>query len=660
MGDDADSLRRAIAHYRGDFLLGSYDEWIEPERQRLRLRYIWVLDRLAAIAEETGDIDAGIRYAQELLRIDPVDESTCRMLMRLHVAAGDRARALRVYHACQSALADDLGVTPSPDTVALYERLVADRAVSTASSVPAAISTPPLIGRDEEWDRLVRCRRQASERSTLFVLVSGEPGIGKSRLVEDFRRWCARQKIATASSRGYLAEGSLPYAPIVELLRGDAIRPHLSRLDATTRRYIARILPELIDEVEPASTEWHGDDAPRRRLFEALARAFTETGQVLTLVIDDLQWCDVETLQFLHFLVRFEPATGLMLVGTVRDGEISPGHPLRSLVAGLQSLDAIAEIPLRRLDRDAATTLAEDLLGVGSDPTIRNRVAELSEGNPLFLIELARSGPGGWSSTLPPRVQSVIEARLDMLPEPASQLVSVAAVIGRAFTIEEVGRIAGHGDVLLGLDELWRRGVVRERGSDAYDFSHDLIRDVAYQTLGPVRRQRLHLEVANTLSEMHRNELDSVAAEIAVHFDRAGSVDEAVAFYERAVSVARRAFADHELVKLARRGLELLSRQRSGHERDQHELQFLIPLGVALHAGPGQGPDAELVYDRSTALRAEMGLAPDLSTLRISANLAVTRHATSSRPSVWAECSWTSPTTPATRCCRPRVAMSLA
>ena len=98
-------------------------------------------------------------------------------------------------------------------------------------------------------------------------------------------------------------------------------------------------------------------------------------------------------------------------------------------------------------------------------------------------------------------MQSVIEARLDVLPEPASQLISVAAVIGRAFTIEEVGRIAGHGDVLLGLDELWRRGVVRERGSDAYDFSHDLIREVAYQTLGPARRRRLHLEVASAVGD---------------------------------------------------------------------------------------------------------------------------------------------------------------
>jgi DNA-binding SARP family transcriptional activator len=141
-GDEAESLRRALVHYGGDFLLGSYDDWVEPERQRLRRRYVWALDRLAAIAEETSDLDAGLRYAQELLRIDPCDEPTCRRLMRLHIAAGDRARALHAYHACESALAHDLGVTPSPDTVTLYEGLVADGTGSTASSVPAAISTP--------------------------------------------------------------------------------------------------------------------------------------------------------------------------------------------------------------------------------------------------------------------------------------------------------------------------------------------------------------------------------------------------------------------------------------------------------------------------------------------------------------------------------------
>ena len=194
-----------------------------------------------------------------------------------------------------------------------------------------------------------------------------------------------------------------------------------------------------------------------------------------------------------------------------------------------------------------------------------------SEGNPLFLLEIARSGLAAARTdtpsppvVVPPRVQAVIEGRLAKLSDAARQLVDAAAVVGRAFTLNVVAPLLpgpNGDDVVAAIDELWRRGIVQERDVDAYDFSHDKIREVAYSSIGPARRRRLHGELARTLADLHSDTLDAVAAQIAVHYDRAGSLEQATDYYQRAVEVARRVYAHDDVIALSRRGLELVARQ---------------------------------------------------------------------------------------------------
>jgi DNA-binding SARP family transcriptional activator/tetratricopeptide (TPR) repeat protein len=632
---DQDALDRAAEVYRGDLLEGCYDDWIIPERDRLKGMAASVLGKLVDVACQRADPVRAVQLGERLLQLDPLDEPNYRILMRVHAAAGDRARAVRTYHSCVSVLKRELGVGPDAETLELYAEIVAHSGDHDGGGLlppgPAAMNAP-LIGRDHEFDQLVAAWRETANGQPRFVLVSGEPGIGKSRLVEDFRSWCGRQAVATIIARAYEAEGTVPYGPIVDVLRSEVVRPTLNRLDPVWLGELSRVLPEL-PAVEVRSADVSDAGTARHRLFEAIARALVVPDRSLVWTVDDLHWCDAETLDLLDFTARFAAKTSnpLLIVGTARQEELASQPRLRALVARLHAVAAVVELKLPRLKQPDAAALAQELLGPDAQEATIERLVNGSEGNPLFLVEMARSDMTAPDATaadkpLPPRVQSVIETRLEQLSTAARELAVAAAVVGRPFTIDIVSRLVSEDiDIVAEIDELWRRGIVRERGSDGYDFSHDKIREVAYRSLGPARRRRLHAAVARALEATTTGRVDDVAAQIAAHLDRAGQIDGALASYRRAVTVAAHAFAHYDVITYCRRALQLLIDRPAGPDRDDLELDFLVPLGVALMGGPGIFDADQAMFERARTLRAQRGLAPEPSTLRLSANAANSR-----------------------------------
>ncbi len=620
------ALEQADSLYRGELLPGCYDEWILPERERLRQRHLQVLEQLLRLFEAQGNTVTAIRYAQRLLGLDPLSEDLYRRLMRLFALNNDRASALHVYHTCVTTLQREMGVDPDPATREAYEQLMQQETPTIQAIVhqPLPAVTPTLIGRKREWEHLQAAWHRATDGGSHFVLVTGEAGVGKSRLAEEFLLWASQQGVVTAKTRSYAAEGQLSLAPVTDWLRSDGLRAPLRQLDEVWLTEVARILPELFAE-QPALPH-HGsvtEYGQRQRFFEALARAILVAPQPLLLLIDDLQWCDQETLEWLHFLLRFDPMARLLVVGCARQEELPPHHPLRTFLLHLRNTTRVTEIPLQPLDAAETAKLAGAVAKRELDMDEGLHLYHETGGNPLFVVEMVRADLGRVSAsppaadrlhrqlplddarTLPPRVHAVLVGRLLQLSASAREFVELAATIGREFTLDLLSTV-GNADAdsaVRALDELWHKRIVREHGANSYDFTHDKLREVAYGEISAPQRRMLHRRVAQALEAMHAEDLDPVSGQIASHYERAGMIERALPFYQRAAAVAQRVYANEDAISLLSRSLELLELLPAGSKGDKQELSLQLALAPLYRVTKGWAtPELERVLDRALAL----------------------------------------------------------
>jgi len=563
------ALERAVALYQGELLPSCYDDWVLPERERLGQAFIGALERLVGLLEEARDYRAAIEQAQRLLRHDPLHEATYRRLMRLHALNGDRAGALRVYHTCATVLERELGVAPGPATREAYEGLISAQA-PLSPPAQAIVGSTPLVGRESEWSELQVAWRNTAQGKPHLALISGEAGIGKTRLAEELLGWAARQGIPTASARCYASSARLAFAPVTAWLRTDRLRDSVPSLEPVWLTEIARLLPELLADMPDIPTPNPlGEAWQRQRLFEALSRPFFEQRQ-LVLMLDDLQWCDHETLEWLAYLLQpTDRPTRLLVVAALRVEEMSDDERLPLLLRDLRRGDQLTEVELGPLTQEQVVTLAANLDDEQLNETLAEELYRETEGNALFVVETVRAGlaaPGGESGpaqshwALPPSVQEAIARRLARLSPEAQDLAGLAATIGREFTFGVLALASGGDEegTVQGMDELWQRRIVRELGADAYDFSHDKIREVAYARLSAARRRLLHRRVAEALESVYAGELDGMSGQIASHYERAGHQEAALAYNRRAAAGAERVYAHQEAIQYYRKALNLV------------------------------------------------------------------------------------------------------
>src|SRR5262249_27696081 len=243
------------------------------ERAKLRAEAYGALVRLTEQAAARDDYKTTIRYAQRIIDLEPTDEAAVRIQMEAHLALGDRAAALRSYHRYAEVLERDLEASPGEAIRAMYQQLRAlNRDELQGKDLPP-LAESPFVGRNLEWNQLKEAWNTAREGGTHLVLVTGEPGIGKSRLALELGRRVRAEGHAVASARAYEAAGRLPWGPIVDLLRSDALRSHINTLDTVWRAELARLLPELLAASQPSEPIQSGDPAQRYRLFDAVSRA---------------------------------------------------------------------------------------------------------------------------------------------------------------------------------------------------------------------------------------------------------------------------------------------------------------------------------------------------------------------------------------------------
>lgn len=585
------ALERAIQAYVGDLLPNCYDEWILSVREEWQQRYLSAVEQLITLLEQKRAYRPALEHAQRLLQYDPLLETTYGRLMQLHAALGDRAAALRVYHLCRSTLDRELGVEPSPTTQAIYERLL--NLESPSPTVEPLRTVTPLVGRAAAWETLQATWQTATKdpgattnAGVQFVMVTGEAGIGKTRLVEELSEAVARQGAATATAYCYPAGGRLAYAPLQSWLRAPDIERHRHTLAANWQRELARLLPEVADTAqaqgEPSPVT---DAAYRRRLFEGVLQALTASKTPLLLVLDDIQWCDRDTLEWIEFLLHSQLRQPLLVVATLRSGEITPDDPLSALQLTLERNGKMTDVSLSRLTEEETMQLVANLTGEMLEQVQSTQIYQETAGVPLFVVETIRadrqrlagglqrqqaSAPSATtdpSSALPPKIQSVIEGRLVRLSPDARSLADLAAVVGRAFTsrLLSTATILGEDELVQGLDELWQQQIIHEhagRLEETYAFVHDKLREVVYGLLSPMRRRQLHRRVAEALEALQQEPGGDVSAQIAAHYEQAGQPLVAVEWHQRAAHAAHRLSALQDALTHLNRALELLQALR--------------------------------------------------------------------------------------------------
>jgi DNA-binding SARP family transcriptional activator/tetratricopeptide (TPR) repeat protein len=598
-----EDLERAARLYAGDLLPACYDDWILPRRNTLNERACAALARLVDMLERSLEYSPAINYANQLLRLDPLQETTYRTLMRLHARNGDRAAALRVFHVCVTTLRQELDVLPSKATHAQYERLLAEYPGEFAANQTTGntASRLPLIGRQFEWRALLGAWRVAAGAKPSCVAVVGEAGIGKSRLVEELTSAVSRQGYAAAVAHCYAAEGTAAYAPVIEWLQCHAVAPRFREAAPTVLAEVSRLLPELLrahpdlPQPTPLTAGWQ-----RQHLFDALSQLLLRRDHPLLLVIEDAQWCDSSTLEWLHFLLRRDEQAALLVVMTARSEDLYGDQRLHKLLQALRQAGQLQEIRLEPLGEQEAVRLAQEASGGVLSPADAARVVQESEGYPLFTVELARLLPaqdrsasfpaqtaqaGQTGTALPPRMNAILQSRLAQLSPPAREVVALAAVIGRQFTFGVLAAAFGQGEEVLvnNLDELWQRKIVRERGEDAYDFTHGKLREVAYAGLSAARRRSLHRRVAQALAPVPATYHPSRAGIAATHYELAGEFAAAAACYRRAAEAAAAMFANDDAIRLYQRAISLQQGQAVGDQKRDELCTLYERLARILH-----------------------------------------------------------------------------
>ena len=580
--DSLSALEGAAGLYGGELLAGlvvkdaAFDAWLDGQRERLRELGLRALNLLLARQAADGQTERAIETALRLVALDPLQEAAHRSLMRLYAAQGRGAAALRRYQVCVETLWRELRVEPEPETKQLYREILAQRTIQASPraarpspSVGEATVHPPLVGRHRELASVRAELNRGGEGRARVVAILGEAGLGKTRLVDELVADAGREGIRLIQGRAHESERILPFGLWVGALRAShalADPELLKSLGAPWRQELARLFPEMGTRPGPART---GID-DHLRIFQAvgeLLRALAQKGP-LALVLEDAHWADETSLRLTAFLARRLAGTAVSMVLTARVEELDLAPFTRGILAEMSREPGLLEIRLLPLPRLETLELVRALAGRGgiaADPTLEERVWRASDGNPLIVVETMRTlherGAASLSGELPipDGVRRILRERLERLGERARGLVGIAAVIGREFDPGVLREAAGIDarELADAMEELVRRRLLHQTG-EHFDFTHDRVRDVAYEEIGEPRRRMLHAAVAAAIERQHAHDLDAHRAALAGHYRHALAWDKAVEHLLATASQAAERGAYRDAIGLFDRAREAL------------------------------------------------------------------------------------------------------
>ncbi len=469
----------------------------------------------------------------------------------------------------------------------------------------ALLSRTPFVGRTAQMQRLLAKLEAACNGQGAVAMLLGEPGIGKTRMLEEFSD-AARQRGANVL-RGACYDGEFqpPYGPFAEAIAGfarEASPENLKTVLGQNAPTLARIAPSLrhhFGEItEPPKLD---KEEERFRLLDAVAQSLIALARIapLILILDDLHWADRGTVSMLTHVSHFVSTNPILLIGAYRDAEVGKLHPLSVLLASVRRIPDFESISLKGLgDSDVA-----ELLGVIADTqapaALVNALRTETNGNPFFIREVLLhlveegkllgpdqkfSGPLDIEALgIPEGVREVIARRVLRLSDDAKNLLTAGAAFKGEFSFEVAAAVAGLSEeaALTAADEALEAQLLRPgAGADSFDFTHALIRHTLYGEMNPARRVRLHRKIAETMDRQWGERAAEHAAEVAYHFWRGaaalGREHRGVEYALAAANNAENAYAQDELVVFLRIAIELLP------PSDARRKDLFARLGLAL------------------------------------------------------------------------------
>lgn len=602
-----------MAAYRfGDFVLDSDSHELLRSGQPLHLspKAFRLLEALVSTRPRAWSKPA----LQDLLwpTTTVVEANLPNLVKEVRAVLGDdaeRPRYLRTIHRFGYAFQDSSGTRSLPAPLQM-----------------AMGSETSFVGRGAELARMDEAWRRAQAARRQLVLVAGEPGIGKTRLLGEFCRRCYEAGALTLVGRCD-EEALVPYQPFVEALSqfvDSCTDLELDRLtsESVITPDVARIIPAVARRFPALLRERAADpESERFRLFNAVDAMLSNASRrsPVVAVLDDLHWADKSSLLMLRHLARADTARALCLIGTYRDSELLDAHPLSELLADLRRDQTVVRLVLSGLPLDDIEQLI--LTSTGRRPTrgFAKTLADQTSGNPFFIREIlqhlaetdglgrvdhASPVPQTADWQIPAGVKEVIGRRLSHLSELCNRALTLASVVGREFAfdiLEEVGD-SGEEQLLGALEVARAAGVILEvpgaRGR--FSFAHALIRETLYERLSTARTVRLHRRIAQALEKLAGSRAVPLA-DLAYHFTRAapvGDVDRAVEYATRAAAEAIAALAHEEAARFFEMALEALEFRAQGPETSRLLAELHAKRGRAF-ASIGNWPAAKSAFARA-------------------------------------------------------------
>jgi ATP/maltotriose-dependent transcriptional regulator MalT len=482
-------------------------------------------------------------------------------------------------------------------------RIATDRSAARSgdtSLMRARLSSSHFVGRVGELSELEASLREAADRRPALVLLGGESGVGKTRLVREFEQRHGEDAIVLRGEAVEQGDAELPYAPLLGALRPlvRADHPALEQLGRGSRSQLAALVPGLDDQTAPPSDA--NEPAGQLRLFEAVLELLDLLGefQPVVLILEDMHWADRSTRTFAAFLARSLREERVMMLLTYRSDELHRRHALRPLLAELDRLERARRIELAPFDRAELTEALADILGDAPSPDLVERVFKRSEGNPLYTEELLAAGLDGRGAT-PQSLRDAFMLRIERLSDVAQRAARIIAV-GRALDEPMIGEATGieHGALHAALREAVAEQVLEAHEDGRLGFRHALLREALYDDLLPGERVELHLALAH-LYEQEANGSEEWGVErsttVANHYAAGGDQPAALRATVRAALAARDVHAYGEAADLAERALELWPRVSDPGSLVPVDHVDLLSLAASAHAIAGDRARAEVL-----------------------------------------------------------------